>query len=80
MKANREHVVLLWDRAMAIVRRCAEPRRQRSALVFSGGLPLSDNTLSKLMREMKQPYTRHGFRSAFRDWVSEERPLSVRHP
>ena len=24
------------------------------------------------MREMKQPYTPHGFRSAFRDWVSEE--------
>jgi hypothetical protein len=29
-------------------------------------------TLTKLLREMKQPYTAHGFRSAFRDWASEE--------
>lgn len=75
MKANREHVVPLCERAIAIVRRCAELRRRGSDLVFSGtkrGLPLSDNTLSKLMKEMKQPYTPHGFRSAFRDWVSEE--------
>lgn len=75
MKANREHVVPLCDRAVAIVRRCAELRRPGSDLVFSGtkrGLPLSDNTLSKLMKELKQPYTPHGFRSSFRDWVSEE--------
>lgn len=75
MKANREHVVPLCDRAIAIVRRCAELRRPGSDLVFSGtkrGLPLSDMTLSRLMKEMKQPYTPHGFRSSFRDWVSEE--------
>lgn len=34
--------------------------------------PMSDMTLTKLLREMKEPYTVHGFRSAFRDWVSEE--------
>jgi integrase len=28
-------------------------------------------TLTKLLREMKQPYTAHGFRSSFRDWASE---------
>ncbi|GAM05075.1 hypothetical protein MBENS4_2073 [Novosphingobium sp. MBES04] len=28
-------------------------------------------TLTKLLKEMKEPYTAHGFRSAFRDWVSE---------
>ena len=75
MKANREHVIPLCDRAVAIVRRCAELRKPGSSLVFSGtkkGLPLSDMTLSKLMKEMKQPYTPHGFRSSFRDWVSEE--------
>lgn len=33
---------------------------------------MSDMTLTKLLREMKEPYTVHGFRSAFRDWVSEE--------
>src|SRR3546814_6512345 len=26
----------------------------------------------KLLKEMGQPYTAHGFRSSFRDWVSEE--------
>lgn len=34
--------------------------------------PLSDQTLTKLLREMGEPYTAHGFRSSFRDWVSEE--------
>lgn len=75
MKANREHVVPLCDRAIAIVRRCAELRKPGTDLVFSGtkkGLPLSDMTLSKLLKEMNQPYTAHGFRSSFRDWVSEE--------
>lgn len=28
-------------------------------------------TLTKLLREMKQACTAHGFRSSFRDWVSE---------
>lgn len=75
MKANREHVVPLCARAIAIVKRCAELRKPGSDLVFSGtkrGLPLSDMTLTKLLKEMKQPYTVHGFRSSFRDWVSEE--------
>src|SRR3546814_9217496 len=75
MKANREHVVPLCNRAVAIVRRCAELRKPSCDLVFSGtkkGLPLSDMTLSKLLKLMQQPYTAHGFRSSFRDWVSEE--------
>jgi integrase len=33
---------------------------------------MSDMTLTKLMRELKVPFTVHGFRSSFRDWVSEE--------
>lgn len=28
-------------------------------------------TLTKLLRDWKIPYTVHGFRSTFRDWVSE---------
>ena len=75
MKANREHVVPLCDRAVAIVRRCIELKRLGSELVFSGtkrGHPLSDMTLTKLLKEMNEPYTAHGFRSSFRDWVSEE--------
>lgn len=75
MKANREHVVPLCARAVKIIERCAELRLRNGAIVFPGIRnlqPLSDMALTKLLKEMKQPYTAHGFRSAFRDWVSEE--------
>ena len=75
MKANREHVVPLCDRTIQIVERCAELRLRECPLVFPGmrgNKAMSDMTLTKLLREMKEPYTAHGFRSAFRDWVSEE--------
>lgn len=75
MKAGREHVVPLCERAVRIVERCAELRIRGCELVFPGiklRNPMSDMTLTKLLREMKEPYTVHGFRSAFRDWVSEE--------
>lgn len=75
MKANREHVVPLCPRALSIVRRCAELKQRNCAIIFPGmrgSKPMSDMTLMKLLKEMKQPYTAHGFRSAFRDWVSEE--------
>ena len=75
MKANREHVVPLTKQALRILKRCAQLRQMDDILVFPGmkhKAPLSDMTLSKLMKEMGEPYTVHGFRSAFRDWVSEE--------
>lgn len=75
MKANREHVVPLTKPALRILKRCAQLRQMDDILVFPGmkhQAPLSDMTLSKLMKEMGEPYTVHGFRSAFRDWVSEE--------
>ncbi|WP_294138093.1 integrase arm-type DNA-binding domain-containing protein [Sphingobium sp.] len=75
MKANREHVVPLCMRAIRIIERCAELRVRHCPIIFPGmrgDKPMSDMALTKLLREMKQPYTAHGFRSAFRDWVSEE--------
>ena len=75
MKANREHVVPLTKPALRILKRCVQLRQMDDILVFPGmkhRAPLSDMTLSKLMKEMGEPYTVHGFRSAFRDWVSEE--------
>src|SRR3546814_3158931 len=50
-------------------------RHTRCALVTgvqTCALPICDMTLTKLLREMKEDVTVHGFRSAFRDWVSEE--------
>ncbi|MGF7156146.1 tyrosine-type recombinase/integrase [Novosphingobium gossypii] len=75
MKANREHIVPLTAAAIRIVERASILRLGECPLVFPGAKrnsPLSDMTLTKLLREMKEPYTAHGFRSAFRDWVSEE--------
>jgi len=75
MKAHREHVVPLTAPAVRILKRCQELRLADCELVFPGtrhNAPLSDMTLTKLLKEMKEPYTVHGFRSAFRDWVSEE--------
>lgn len=75
MKAGREHVVPLCDRAAAIIERAKEIRS--SDIVFPGrsGKAMSDATMSKALREAgvpKEKGTVHGFRSAFRDWVSEE--------
>jgi integrase len=75
MKANREHVVPLSTPALRILRRCRELRLGDEQLIFPGSRPrqpMSDMTLTKLLRELKVPYTAHGFRSSFRDWVSEE--------
>lgn len=61
--------------AISIIERCRELRTRECSLIFpgmKGDKPLSDMPLTKLLREMKQPYTAHGFRSAFRDWASEE--------
>ncbi|MEN7536644.1 tyrosine-type recombinase/integrase [Aurantiacibacter flavus] len=75
MKAAREHIVPLTRPAIRILERCEELRIAGCSLVFPGirrNTQLSDMTLTKLLKEMKEPYTAHGFRSAFRDWVSEE--------
>jgi integrase len=75
MKARVEHVVPLPPRAIALVReaRVAYPK---SELVFPGtkpGLPLSNMTLTKVLRDagLDGKATTHGFRSSFKDWSAE---------
>jgi integrase len=77
MKANVEHEVPLSAGAIALLRelpRTADPH------VFPGskeGVPLSDQTLSKVIRRMGDAKTTvHGFRSTFRDWVAEKTSYS----
>ena len=72
MKTKRAHRVPLSDRALAILTE-ADDFADASGLVFSSprGKPLSDATLSKLIRELGIDAVPHGFRSSFRDWVSE---------
>jgi integrase len=75
MKAKREHVVPVSEPALRILRRCRQLRSANEPLIFPGSgpkQPMSDMTLTKLMRELKVPFTVHGFRSSFRDWASEE--------
>lgn len=74
MKAKREHVVPLSPAAKRIFERAAELRTAGAQFVFHGtkrGKPISDMTLVKVLRDMDEPFTAHGFRSSFRDWVSE---------
>jgi len=73
MKAAKEHRVPLSKRAVEILAE-AKNLDGDSGFVFRGyreGKPLSNMALLMKMRRMKQPFTVHGFRSAFRDWASE---------
>jgi integrase len=76
MKSRTAHVITLSDAAIGVLKRAAALRSAKpDELIFSvGGRPLSDMTLTKVMREAKAPYTVHGFRSSFRDWAAEKMP------
>ncbi|MCY4431073.1 MAG: tyrosine-type recombinase/integrase [Rhodospirillales bacterium] len=75
MKAGQPHVVPLSDAALAVLSDAAEIRETGSDLIFPGtkhGRPLTDSTLSKLLREVGVTAVPHGFRAAFRTWASEK--------
>lgn len=76
MKSRRAHTVTLNDAAVAILERVALLRPGQEGLVFpsAAGGGLSDNTLSKVMRDARLPFVPHGFRSSFRDWAAETVP------
>ena len=70
MKGGREHRVPLSSAALSLLGDL--PKRAQDRLVFPGLRgPLSDMSLSAVLRRMAIPVTVHGFRSSFRDWVSE---------
>lgn len=74
MKAKREHVVPLTDAAISVLERAAPAEMREADLpLFPAprGGPLSDMTLSKVLRDAELPFTVHGFRSSFRDWAAE---------
>ena len=75
MKGRREHVVPLPARCLQILK-AARTLYPNSELLFPGlrpGEPLSDMTLTKLLRDLNlaDRATAHGFRSSFRDWATE---------
>lgn len=76
MKGKRLHRVPLCERAVEILTRMQELRHSAkpTALVFEGrkiGRPMSDMTLTQILRRAGLSCTPHGFRSSFRDWTEE---------
>jgi len=74
MKRGNAHVVPLSDAALAVLTRATAFRRSDVDVVFPGatGKPMSDMTLLKVLRDMKEPFHVHGFRSTFTDWAANE--------
>lgn len=75
MKAGQPHVVPLSAQAVRVFGRAVELKTVGQQYVFAGarhGKPLSDMALVKVMRNFELEAVPHGFRSSFRDWVSEE--------
>jgi len=73
-KASREHVVPLSPAAVAVFRRAQELNSAGAQFIFEGmrpDKPMSDMTLTKVLRDMDAGCTAHGFRSSFRDWCAE---------
>ena len=71
MKAKRAHRVPLSPQALSVLRE-ARAFGDGSSLIFPGsryGVPLSDMTLSKLVKELGFHADVHGFRTSFRTWV-----------
>lgn len=71
MKAGREHRVPLTPQVFALI--STLPRTESTELVFPSARqgPLSDMSLTAVLRRMEVNAVPHGFRSTFRDWVSE---------
>ncbi|WP_288939233.1 integrase arm-type DNA-binding domain-containing protein [uncultured Roseovarius sp.] len=73
MKAKKAHRVPLSGRALEILKE-AEALRGASGLVFPSARdkPLSDMTLSKLVKEQGFDVHVHGFRTSFKTWAQEQ--------
>jgi integrase len=87
MKSRKEHRVPLSSAAVALLK--ALPRMAGTSLIFPGTKrkPLSDMTLTAVMRRMRLHAVPHGFRSTFSDWVSDctsydrdTREMALSHP
>ena len=81
MKSGRPHRVPLSDEVMALL--AALPRVADETLIFPGtrkGKPLSDMTMTKVMRDMGVDAVPHGFRATFSSWCASSTayPTEVR--
>ena len=78
MKAGKDHRVPLSNAAMTVLSKMAEVRQ--GAFVFPGRgkeQPFSNMVFLQLLKRMgREDITAHGFRSTFRDWISERTDFS----
>jgi integrase len=75
MKAGKAHRVPLSGPALELLRALRPLARGPEDLVFPSARPrrpLSDMTLSAVLKRLRVPATVHGFRSTFRDWAEDE--------
>jgi integrase len=76
MKAKKEHRVPLCQRSIELLG-IAKVMDPNSKYLFSNnGRPLCNMAMPMMLRRLKVDATVHGFRSSFRDWVSEETEFS----
>ncbi len=71
MKAKEEYRIPLTAEVLEVLN---QARGLDGDLVFPGrrrGRPLSDMSLTAVLKRLNVPVTVHGFRSTFRDWASE---------
>ncbi|MYA89548.1 MAG: tyrosine-type recombinase/integrase [Boseongicola sp. SB0662_bin_57] len=71
MKAGREHRVPLSERTLEVLDQARALGDCGLVFPSSTGRPMSDSTLSKLLRETGVKAVPHGFRSSFRMWASD---------
>lgn len=71
MKAGKDHRVPLPAAALRLL--ASMPRIQGTDYIFPGtkGQPLSDMSMTAVLRRMKVDCVTHGFRSTFRDWAGD---------
>lgn len=76
MKSREPHTVTLSPAALAVLDFAGDKWGQGEFIFPSAReeRPLSDMSLSKMMRSAGQAATVHGFRSSFRDWAAEMMP------
>lgn len=80
MKMGKAHTIPLTESPLDVLERVRLYFAPISNLVFPGKnvkRPLSDMTLIKVLRAAELPYTVHGFRSSFCDWVAEQTSYSA---
>jgi len=72
MKAFKEHQVALCSRSIDILTVTQSLDPDSPYLFSRNGKPLSNMAMSMMIKRLGLDVTVHGFRSCFRDWVSEE--------